>query len=255
MSDPVVNIFLIVFLGLIFGSFATAVAYRLPRGKQFITNRSECTKCGHKLGIFDLIPVISWLLQGGKCRHCGVKFGAWYMLTEIALAAMFLGIYFRFGISLQSAILAALALCFIIMIVIDFEHYIIPDGLNLTMFAIGITYQIAIGIAWQQFLFGALLGFVVGLALRWMMFIWKKKEGLGFGDVKFLAVVGLLLTTEMFTIFLFLSGVFGIIIGVMWRITGRGERFPFGPALAISLYFCLLFPDMFDIVMRFLNSG
>lgn len=240
----IVEAVLVILLGLILGSFATAVAYRLPRGKQFITGRSKCTNCQHSLGFFDLFPVVSWLLLMGKCRYCHKKFGMSYIFIEIGMALMLLLIYLQLGITIESALLAALSLCIVIMIAVDLEHYIIPDSLNIAMFVIGALYMFRIEASWQQFVFGPIFGFLVGFALRQLMWIWKKKEGLGLGDVKFLAVVGLMLPLEAFTTFLFMAGVIGIITALIWRFLGRGKEFPFGPALSIALYFCLILPDL-----------
>jgi prepilin signal peptidase PulO-like enzyme (type II secretory pathway) len=77
-------------LGLIFGSFLTAVTYRVPRGLDWVSARSKCTACGHALGVLDLIPVFSWLFLRGKCRHCGVKISARYPLIELSTGLVFM---------------------------------------------------------------------------------------------------------------------------------------------------------------------
>jgi len=252
-DDPFILI-LVIISGLIFGSFATAVAYRLPQGKNFVSGRSKCTKCNHNLGFFDLIPVFSWLFSGGKCRHCGVKVSASYPAIEISLAIMFVIIYQKFGLDIRTPILFALAVFFMIMIVIDFAHYIIPDSINISMFIIGLIYQILSDAPMQQLLLGPLIGLTIGLSLRWLMFFWKKKEGLGMGDVKFLIIVGLFLTPELIITFLFLSGVIGILISVLWRILKKGEEFPFGPALALSLFICVVLPEFHDWWFRLMET-
>lgn len=243
MDINVVIMALIAFLGLAFGSFATAVAYRLPRDISFVTGRSHCPSCKHTLGALDLFPLISWLYLRGKCRYCHQQFGISYLSIEIALSVMFCLVYLRFGLEWQTLLLCFMSLLLIILTVIDFEHYIIPDEINIGLFITGLLYLWVIGAEWQQFVYGPLLGFSIGMALRWGIWLWKRKEGLGLGDVKFLIVVGLLLPPDLIITFLFSAGVIGIVIAVTWKIAGKGERFPFGPALSFSLFVCLVFPE------------
>jgi len=237
---------IVVIVGLIFGSFATALSYRIPRGKEFVVERSSCTHCGHTLGFFDLFPILSWIFLAGKCRYCKKTIGTKYLFTELAVAALFAVVYIKMGISLTSLILASLSLCIVIMTVIDLEHYIIPDGINIAMFLLGVFYQVVVGAELEQFLIGPVLGFGIGWLLRQLMWVWKKKEGLGMGDVKFFAVAGIFLNAELIITFLFLAGVIGVITAILWRMAGRGERFPFGPALAFALFICLVAPEFHD---------
>ncbi len=229
-------------VGLVFGSFATAVAYRMPLNKNWITGHSKCTACGHNLGILDLFPIISWVLLRGKCRYCHVKFGWAYPMAELCVAFLFTFIAYLYGLTWLSAIIMLLALTLIIMSIIDFEHYIIPDELNLFMLLLGGVYCVIIGTSLEFILLGPILGFSLGLGLRWLMWVWKGKEGLGLGDVKFLAVVGMFLPFNNFPAFLFISGMLGILIAIIWRIRKAGERFPFGPALGMAMLVCVLFP-------------
>ncbi len=242
--------FIAILLGLIFGSFATAVAYRLPRGQQFITDRSKCPECNHILGVLDLFPVFSWLLLRGKCRYCHKDFGQSYPLIEIGLSGMFLLTYMQYGISLTAIIVALIATAIMILIAIDFEHYIIPDGLNLTLFILGIAYQYSIHGHWLQFTLGPLAGLAIGYLLRWIIYVWKKKEGLGLGDVKFLAAAGTMIAPENLAFFLFVSGFIGLITALIWKILGKGERFPFGPSLSLSLFIIIVLPNLSQLWLK-----
>jgi len=245
---------IVVLVGLIFGSFVTAASYRIPLRKGFVFGRSKCPSCKTPLSALDLIPVFSWLASGGKCRHCGKAVGWKYPAIEMSTAIVFLIIYQKFGLSYEALIIAIFSVCLMIMVVIDFEHYIIPDGLNLTMFCLAATYMLLGDARLQQFIAGPLLGLGIGLGLRWLIFLWKRREGLGMGDVKFMAVAGLFLTPELIITFLFLSGVIGIIISVLWKILGKGEEFPFGPALAASLFICILAPEFHDLWSNAIGS-
>ena len=130
---------LTVFLGLVFGSFATALAYRLPRGLSILKkSRSACPSCDRKLGVLDLVPVFSWLFLRGKCRSCKAAIGWQYPAIELVTLALCLVFYWRFGLGLQTLCFFALAPVVVSIVAIDFAHKIIPDGLNLAVAALAL---------------------------------------------------------------------------------------------------------------------
>lgn len=251
-------IFLVAITGLIFGSFINAASYRIPRGQSVADGRSRCPHCGKTLRALDLIPLISWIILLGKCRYCRARIGIAYPLTEIAAATAFLLVYFYADDrGLGAIFLMGMTVCLIMLIRIDLEHYIIPDGLNLAMFVMGAFYNIGFLIfgwpgLWRGFnnpllFYLGMPAAAAGLAwlLRWLVGKWKGQEALGLGDVKFFAVAGIWLPwPSMFACFLLLSGLLGVALAVLWRLLGNGPRFPFGPALAVALFLCLLFPEM-----------
>src|SRR5437868_3047608 len=111
---------LVLFCGLVFGSFITCASYRLPRHEDMIVKPSHCPHCKTKLGFKDLWPLLSWATSRGKCRHCGTAVSLRYPLTELASAALFLTVYARYGLTLQGVILALLGVVLLVMIVVDF---------------------------------------------------------------------------------------------------------------------------------------
>jgi leader peptidase (prepilin peptidase)/N-methyltransferase len=229
--------------GSIFGSFATMASYRIPRDEDIVMRPSCCPKCNHRLGFLDLFPIFSWLFSGGKCRHCKSPVSCRYPLIELALSSLFVLIYLKIGANLEGFALCALAICLVIMITVDLEHQIIPDSIQLAMLITGIIYSYAIGIRWQECLGGAAVGLAVALSLRYGFWLYKKREGLGMGDVKFFAVAGLFLGIKAFAPFMFLSGIIGVTSGILWKKAGKGDEFPFGPALAIAMFLCLIIPE------------
>lgn len=243
VSDSILLIF-VIFIGLSFGSFATAVAWRVPRGEQFVHGRSRCPACRHPLGALDLFPAFSWLWLRGKCRHCGVEYGASYLWAELATSVLVTIVYLRLGITPEAGVLMMFSVAIVILSLIDLRHSIIPDGLNLALLIIAALYQLVMDAPVERFLIGPLAGVGTALALRQLMFVWKKQEGLGLGDVKLAAAIGMFLPLEAITAFLFLSGVIGIITALLWKMLGKGERFPFGPALSVALYICLVVPEV-----------
>lgn len=236
----------VVLSGLVFGSFITLASYRLPRGQGIVLGASRCPVCTTPLGFRDLWPVLSWLASKGRCRHCAAPVSVRYPLIEMATASVFLLIFWRYGLSLQGMVLALLAVTLLIMIVADFEHYIIPDQIHVFLLPLGLFYHYLIETPLEESLFGLIAGLVLGPGLhygyRWV----RKKEGLGFGDVKFLAVAGLWVGLMAMPPFLFLSGMLGVALGLVWRALGKGPRFPFGPALAAALFLCVAFPETME---------
>lgn len=242
----------ILFAGLCFGSFITCASYRLPLEIDVVKKPSYCPSCNAKLTFKDLWPVLSWMTSGGKCRHCKAKISARYPLIEIITATIFALIYAYYGLSVQGALLCLFAVALLIMVVADLEHYIIPDQIHLFLLPLGIFYHYVIGTDPMEVGIGFLIGMAIGLALhhgyRWL----RKKEGLGYGDVKFFAVAGLWLTPLPIVPFLFLSGVLGVCFGLLWRLMGKGAIFPFGPALAAALFLCVTFQKLTNL---FWNIG
>ncbi|MFP4312904.1 MAG: prepilin peptidase [Alphaproteobacteria bacterium] len=243
--------------GLIFGSFASAVVYRIPREISILKNdnqkpaRSACPHCGYELRFGDLIPLFSWIFLKGRCRHCKAAIPATYPLIELTTMAGFLAVYALAGFVWSALPLYLLVPAVVALLYIDLEHFILPDELNLICGVLGAVY---LSISWQQNIYGleaiiwahilggAVLYSVFAWVLGWMMQKLLKKEALGFGDVKFFAVAGLWLGASQLPLFLIGCGLMGIVFAVLWRLAGKGEVFPFGPAIILS-FFTLLFFD------------
>lgn len=254
LQDKQFILILALLLGLLFGSFATALIYRLPREINWISKRSACPKCGHALGILDLFPIFSYLLTLGKCRYCKAKFGYNYLFIEILMALGFALIVYIYGLNFNAIIICLLYFSVILIFAIDFEHYIIPDEVNILIFILGISYGIYNNSGLEQLLLMPAIYFSLAMGLRYLMFFWKKKEGLGLGDVKFFLAAGTFLSIESLPVFLFLSGFIGIIIAIKWRVMKKGEMFPFGPALAASLLFCVCLPESSLFLQNFMQE-
>lgn len=242
---------LVFLLGLMLGSFASALSWRIPRGFSWTADqkdghakpvRSQCTHCGHVLGVLDLFPLFSWLMLKGRCRYCGVAIGARYPLIELGTAAACLGVYAAWGLTAPGLALIAAMPFLMALLVIDIDHMILPDQLNLLLAVAGAVFlavQGGHGALWGIFLshlaaalvYGGVLwltGLVMGYAL--------KKDALGGGDVKFAAAAGLWLGAGAFPFFLIASGAAGVIWGGISRFLRGQPLFPFGPALIGAFY-------------------
>ncbi len=245
---------LTVFLGLCLGSFATALAWRVPRGISIVAKkRSACPTCNHDLGVRDLVPLFSWLLQKGRCRYCQAVIGLRYPLIELATLALCLAFYKVYGFTAIGLCLFMLAAILVAIIDIDLHHKIIPDGLNLSIFLLGLLALLIAGcVSFNPPAFllekggeglGAVLVYGGGAFLLRQVFLWvMQREALGLGDVKFFAASGIWLgfSANNLAWFLILSGGFGVVLALVWRkMTGQRE-FPFGPALILAFIAVLL---------------
>lgn len=234
-------------LGLVFGSFATMASHRLVHGGSFYT-RSKCPKCRHKLGINDLIPLFSYLFQSGKCRYCKKKISIRYPITELVTGAAFFVIAARYGdLPIFAVLLCAISLALIIMIVTDFEAYIIPDQIQLALLILGVLFSYYKGFGLLQVIFMPIILLVFALILKYGFKVFMRKDGLGLGDVKFFAVSGLYLTPEFVSSFFFLSGIIGVLTAIVWKLMKKGDVFPFGPSLAMALYLLIVFPKTMNV--------
>ncbi len=245
-------------LGLVFGSFATALAYRIPSGQPWAFKakktegvpRSACTNCGVTLKARNLIPLLSWLAQKGRCSACGKPISWTYPATELACACACYGLFLSWGSSVPTLPVLMTVPFLAALIVIDFRYFMLPDILNILLAALWLVFIVILAISegrWEAvspvFLSGvsgaALFGFLswsIGAVMKKIL----HREALGFGDVKFFAVAGLWLGTGALPFFLILSGFFGVILGGIYRLVTKEAYFPFGPALIVAFYVLLL---------------
>ena len=242
------------FLGLIFGSFASAMTYRIPRNISWVSARSACPSCSHSLSAPDLVPFFSWAFLRGRCRHCRAAIGWRYPMIELATLVLCLSVCGLYGFH-WAALVLMIAMPFLVALVaIDLEFMILPDQLNAILAVLGICYVVltsdyaplpALGQSLGAGAFFAGLVFMIG----WTMSKILKKDALGFGDVKFFAVAGIWLGVVFLPAFLVLSGVIGVVIGIFWKFILRQDRFPFGPALIVSFTLCVLFSEQIQVFL------
>lgn len=248
-------------VGLMFGSFATAIIYREPLDIPWAalpfkdTDKSKiysaCRVCKAQLKTWDLIPVFSWILKKGRCSSCGVAISKTYPLTELGcmLAACF--IYFHFGLTAEAFFLLIAVPFLAALFVIDLQHMLLPNRLVFILALIGLA-RLMLGAFVFETIEPALIGmnyilggFVFGILAWFLSYIFKiflKKDALGFGDVKFFAVAGVWLGVTKLADFCILAGVIGVLLALLWRFVKQEEVFPFGPALILS-FFILLFVE------------
>lgn len=240
----------VILLALVFGSFLNCAAMRIVRGEDFIHGRSRCPFCGKELAPIDLIPVISWLLSGARCRYCKEKISARYPATELGFAALCVGLYLRFGYGALLHRNLILTGCLFVLALVDMESLEIPDGCLLIALA-----------AWVVFLpfvsdlslahYYIACGILTGAAMLFCSLVMDKilkKESLGGGDIKLFALLGLYLGFPRIVFLIMLSCVLGLLFVGARALLKKGsvsEPLPFGPAVALAGYIMLLWGDSF----------
>ncbi len=219
--------------GLIIGSFLNVVIYRVPLGESIAFPGSHCPQCGHVLRAWELVPVISFLLLRGRCRVCKVKISWRYPLVELLTGALFFyRIYLEQGFSARLLFDLIFVSFLIALAFIDLDHLRLPDVLVYPLLLLGVTRVIFMPgeIQWLQSLSGALLaGVGFGLIAKFY------PQGLGFGDVKLVAALGVYLGFPGILAVIFLASLLGTLVGGLGLLLkGRGLRqaIPFGPFLA-----------------------
>lgn len=234
-------------LGLCVGSFLNVVIYRLPNEMSLASPGSHCTVCGYSLKWYDNIPVLSYAFLGGKCRKCKSKISPRYMIVELANAALWLlAVALFWEKSIVYAYVAAIVSSALICIFfIDLEHMLIFNRFTILVAAGGIAAMFTdSGTVWYDHLIGAVAGGAVFLGLYYGSIAVLKKEGLGFGDVKYAAAAGLLLGWQKFILAILIASVAGAVVMSVLNRVQKAEKqteHPFGPYLAVGTLAAMFF--------------
>ena len=214
--------------GLFVGSFLNVLIYRIPRGQQFVAGRSRCPHCRAVLAWYDLIPVASWLILHGRCRTCHQQISPVYPFVELLS-----GLFFVFAPSIP--MLVALEV-FLVLVIVDYRHLIIPDGLLIVLLAAALATR---AFSWDT------LWTVLGCG-GFFLLLWLVSRGrwIGFGDVKFAAVIGVLFGFPGGVIALYAAVILGGVISVFLLALGRATmktKLPLGSLFAVSAMWYILF--------------
>lgn len=226
-------------LGLALGSFFNVCIYRIPIDKSIVFPPSHCTSCNNKLKARDLIPVLSYALLRGRCHYCRAKVSIRYPLIEILTGGFFLLTYLLSGFTWAFLINIMIISLLIIITFIDLDHMIIPDEIVITGIIIAFIVQIT-GIP-SIGLLDAIIGLLVGggsfLTIALLSKLILKKDGIGGGDIKLMAMIGALLGWKLTVLTIFLSAYIAGILGggmLILKIKKKGEYLPYGPFIAIA---------------------
>lgn len=238
--EQVFSLLLLALLGLCVGSFCNVLIFRLPRGEEFIRTPSHCMACGRRLHWYELVPVASWLVQGGRCRACGAPVSPQYPIVEALNGAAWLltGLLF-WGDTVHTALYCALFSLLLVVTVIDWRTFEIPNGLNLAVFLLGVVQLLLDRGNWKLYLIGMCSVSLLFLLL-WFL---TGGNGLGMGDVKLMGAAGLLLGWPRILLSMILGSVSGAVIHSIRMRRGAGRKLAFGPYLSAGIWASALFGE------------
>lgn len=233
--------------GAVMGSFLNCAAWRIAHNESFLTGRSHCPSCGHILGPSELIPVLSWVFQKGRCRACGEKISIRYPLTELFCALITVVCLLRFDLTVLCLRNYIFLCCLFCLSLVDLECYIIPDGCHIISV---VAWVVALPFTFQgvtDTLLHVLAALVFGGGILLVSIIMDKvlgRESLGGGDIKLLAVSGLYLGMAGTLFALIFACIFGLLLYARRRGSGgAGKEFPFGPSISMGVALMLLFGE------------
>jgi len=242
--------------GAAIGSFLNVCIYRLPEQQSIAKPLSQCPHCHHPIRFYDNIPLISYLILKGKCRDCGEKISWRYPLVELITAILALLLFAKFYLTLNFLVFFIFTAVLIVITFIDLDHQIIPDLLTLP--GIPIFFLLAVfvvGVPWMEAAIGLLIGGGVLFAIALGYEVITKREGMGGGDIKLLAMIGGFLGWKSLIFVLLFSSLLGAVIGIALVLIKKEDMkyaVPFGPFLSAAAVAYLFWGDAF---MQFLIFG
>lgn len=238
---------LVVLAGLVWGSFLNVVIYRLPEGMSLVRPPSACPACKKRIKPYDNVPVLSYLILRGKCRHCGNRIPVSYVLVEIMTPAAFVILYLQYSLSLFFFASCLFASALIALGFIDYRHKILPDRITFPGIALGLIYAFRRSdLTFLQALLGAAVGAGFLLIIYAGYYLVRKKEGLGLGDVTMMLMVGAYLGWLKTLLTLILASFAGALVGII-IITAKKKdlqyMLPYGTFLAPAAFIALVWGD------------
>ncbi len=266
-SHPTIFIGLSVVLGLLIGSFLNVVIYRLPKMMErewhrncaelqgeaaptqekltLATPRSACPKCNHAISAWENIPVISYLLLGGKCKGCQTKISMRYPFVEALTGALLGLVAYQFGYTHITLFAWLLTLALITLTFIDFDTQLLPDDITLPLLWLGLLFNLNSGFTdLSAAVIGAMAGYLILWSIYWLFKLVTGKEGMGYGDFKLLAAIGAWFGWQLLPAVVLLSSALGATIGIaLIALKGKSGNtaIPFGPFLALGGIAALFF--------------
>lgn len=250
------NTILIIILGLVVGSFLNVCIYRLPRDMSIVKPRSKCTNCDHQIKSWENIPIISYILLGGKCSNCKTKISLRYPFVEALTAVIYFVIYIYYGITIETGLLLILFSVVIVLTFIDIDFQILPNILLITaLIPILMFVYLQYSDDLVNHIIGAIVMFAMFLLIGYLGKLAYKVDSMGMGDVKYAAVIGLLLGWQLgvlaFIISFFSAAILIAIMSLGHKID-RKQRLAFGPFLSLGCLVAFFWgPEIINWYMAF----
>ena len=252
------QVIVIVFLfGLCVGSFLNVCIHRIPESKSIVYPGSMCPRCGERIRFYDNIPLLSFLLLKGRCRNCRTPISLRYPLVELLSAAMAVCVTLTYGLTLEAAATYAFIAVLIVITFIDIDHRIIPDVISLPgIAAFFLAARLLPSVTWLDSLIGILAGGGSLFLVAWLYHLITRKEGMGGGDIKLLAMIGAMIGWKGVLFTIFVSSATGTAVGLIVMLIKRQNMklaVPFGPFLALGAVAYLFFGP--QVIQWYLQTG
>lgn len=232
-------LYIMIFLiGISIGSFLNVCIYRIPEKEDIVFERSHCMSCGNVLKWYELIPLFSFIVQGGKCRNCKAKLSVQYPLIELLNGLLYVWIFIEKGFCPESILLCVCASTLIVISMIDWRTYEIPFGCNVIIGILGIVRIILDLTHWYNYVIGFFVVSGLFLIIYWI----TKGRGIGGGDIKLMAAAGLLLGWQNILLSLMIGSIAGSVIHLtLMKVQGKDRVLAFGPYLAFGIFIAMLY--------------
>jgi leader peptidase (prepilin peptidase)/N-methyltransferase len=258
MANYLTEVFIFIF-GICIGSFLNVCIYRLPESKSIVHPRSACPDCGALIRFYDNIPIFSYIALRAKCRQCGAHISLRYPVIEFISGIFAVGVFLKFGFSVEALIYYIFIAALLVITFIDIDHQIIPDVISLP----GIPIFFAASFALPNMTFvDSILGILIGggslYLVAWLYHLITRKEGMGGGDIKLLAMMGAIIGWKGVLFTIFTASAVGTLAGLV-VILKSGKtmklKIPFGPFLAIgAIAFIFFGPQLIAWYFNLLRS-
>ena len=238
MYLELIPIYITIFLfGIVIGSFLNVCIFRIPNHETVVTERSHCMNCGYQLSWYDMVPVFSWLCLGGKCRKCKTPISPQFPIGEAVNGILYMVVFAVNGFSLESILYCLFVSALLVLSVIDWRTYEIPIGINIFILVLGILHTALDYSNWLTYVVGF---FSVSLFLFLLLWI-SKGRAIGGGDVKLMAVAGLLLGWKLAILAFFIGCIVGSVIHLLrMKLSGADKVLAMGPYLSVGLFIAAL---------------
>ncbi len=243
-------------IGAAVGSFLNVVILRLPaEGESIVFPASRCPKCRHALQWYDNIPIVSFIVLKKRCRYCEAPISWQYPLIELVMALLSVALLFKFGLTIALPIYFLFSAALLAVIVIDFYHQIIPDVISLSGIVIGFVCSFFNPVVtWQQSGLGLLIGGGALYAVAAGYYLFTKREGMGGGDIKLIAMIGAFLGWQSLPFVIFGSSVLGAIVGLGAMVKqkkGGKTMIPYGPFLSAAALLYMFFREPLNYYLAY----
>ena len=268
-TEPTFFVVFSTIIGLMVGSFLNVVIHRLPKMMGYaesayvaetygvtpdaaiptkyniVTPRSACPHCGHQITALENIPIISYLILGGKCKGCKAKISLRYPLIEALTGALIGVVAYQFGYTYSALFAFIFVFALVALTFIDFDTQLLPDDITLPLLWLGLIFNFNTGFTdLKSAVLGAIFGYLILWSVYWLFKLVTGKEGMGYGDFKLLAAIGAWFGWQLIPAVILLSSVVGAVIGIgmiLFRGKSGGTAIPFGPFLALGGIAALFF--------------